>query len=278
MLFLLFPISLIICIQIHISILAPTFFSNYSPCIPSCPFLFVPVISTFTFTHILFFFSYLSLPSSIPLSIHWCKLSLGFLNKRMSNHREIAVTASTNSISSNNPYVYISSAPLPSAPAKRPSPMMDTIYGALNHYSKKVEEATKQAEIMVLASGGPDKLFQQTFGVFPREKLLQKPYSCYVSTNSGPVIGTLYVSTKRLAFCSDYPLCHHPLSLQQHQCIYYKVIVQLDQLKKVSSATNGLNPTEKSMQVFTTDGYEFNFMGFLSYDNAFKTVNEALQH
>ncbi|KAG5117444.1 hypothetical protein JHK84_043557 [Glycine max] len=65
----------------------------------------------------------------------------------------------------------------------------------------------------VLTSGGPDKLFQQTFGGFPREKLLQ-PCGCYISTNSGPLIGTLYISTKRLAFCSDSLLCHHPFSLQ----------------------------------------------------------------
>ncbi|XP_020231402.1 GEM-like protein 2 [Cajanus cajan] len=220
----------------------------------------------------------------------------------MSKNIDIDVIDSTSNINSNNPYVYISPTPLPAAPAKRPNPM-NTIYGALNHYGKKVEEATKQAEIMVdkirnhlkvsarpadaamakliqgtkvLASGGPDNLFQQTFGVFPGEKLLQ-PYACYVSTNSGPVIGTLYVSTKRLAFCSDNPLCHHPFSLQKHQCIYYKVVVQLDQLSKVSSATNGLNPTEKCMKVKTTDGYEFIFLGFLSYDKTLQTVNEALK-
>ena len=47
----------------------------------------------------------------------------------------------------------------------------------------------------VLTSGGPDKLFQQTFGGFPREKLLQ-PCGCYISTNSGPLIGTLYIHQK----------------------------------------------------------------------------------
>ncbi|KAH1218346.1 GEM-like protein 2 [Glycine max] len=221
----------------------------------------------------------------------------------MSYHTEITVTASTTSINSSNPYVYISPAPVSPAEAKRPNPM-DRIYGAINHYGKKVEEATKQAETMVgnirnhlrvssrpadaaiarliqgtkvLTSGGPDKLFQQTFGVFPGEKLLQ-PCACYISTNSGPLIGTLYISTKRLAFCSDYPLCHHPFSLQQHECVYYKVIVLLDQLSNVSSVTNGLNPSEKRMQVITTDGYEFNFMGFFSYDKALKAVNEALKH
>jgi len=56
------------------------------------------------------------------------------------------------------------------------------------------------------------------------------------------------------------------------------MIVNLDQLSKVCSLTNGVNPSEKRMQVITTDGYEFNFMGFLSYDKALKTVNEALKH
>ncbi|KAK7401774.1 hypothetical protein VNO78_13527 [Psophocarpus tetragonolobus] len=221
----------------------------------------------------------------------------------MSYHKEITVTASSTSINTNNPYVYISPAPISPAAAKRQNPM-EKIYGAINYYGKKVEEATKQAEVMVsnirnhlsvgarpadaaiakliqgtkvLASGGPDKLFQQTFGIFPGEQLLQ-PCACYISTNSGPLIGTLYISTKRLTFCSDNPLCHHPFSLQQHECIYYKVIVQLDQLSKVSSVTKGLNPSQKIMKVITIDGYEFNFMGFMSYDKALQTVNEALKH
>ncbi|CAJ1957559.1 unnamed protein product [Sphenostylis stenocarpa] len=224
----------------------------------------------------------------------------------MSYDTEITVTASTTSVNSNNPYVYISSAS-PSPAAHKRSNAMDKIHRAMNNYGKKVQEATKQAEIMVdnicnhlsvssrpadaalgkliqgtkvIASGGSEKLFQQTFGVFPGEKLLQ-PYACYVSTNSVPLIGTLYISTKRLAFCSDYPLCHHPFSLQQqkqHQCVYYKVIVLLDQLSKVCSPTNGLKSSEKRMQIITTDGYEFNFTGFMSYDKALKTVNEARKH
>lgn len=74
----------------------------------------------------------------------------------------------------------------------------------------------------VLALGGPDMLFQQAFGIFPEEKLI-KSFACYLSTSSGPVIGTLYVSTKRLAFCSDYPLSHYPFSPQQNQRVHYKV-------------------------------------------------------
>lgn len=73
----------------------------------------------------------------------------------------------------------------------------------------------------VLAEGGCDKVFQQTFGILPGEQL-KKAYACYLSTSSGPMIGTLYVSTRRLAFCSDKPLCYNVPQVQQ-ECIFYQV-------------------------------------------------------
>lgn len=73
----------------------------------------------------------------------------------------------------------------------------------------------------VLTEGGQDKVFQHTFATHPGEKLLNA-YACHLSTSSGPVIGTLYLSTEKLAFCSDNPLCHYtPSGLQEW--IYYKV-------------------------------------------------------
>ncbi|XP_061349645.1 GEM-like protein 1 [Gastrolobium bilobum] len=222
----------------------------------------------------------------------------------MNDHREIPVTATSTGMSnygSNNPYVHISPLPTSSTATNRPNPM-DTVYDALNRCSRKVEEATRRAEIMadnfwnhirissnladatiarivqgtkVLTLGGPDMLFQQTFGIFQEEKLL-KPFACYISTSTGPVIGTLYVSTKRLAFCSDYPLCHYPFSQQNHT-VNYKVVVQLDQLSTVCPSTNRLNPAEKYIQLVTVDGYEFFFMGFVAYEKALKTIKEALQ-
>ncbi|XP_058779536.1 GEM-like protein 2 isoform X2 [Vicia villosa] len=223
------------------------------------------------------------------------------------NHREIPVTDGTITRTglqnnSNNPYVQLSPAKTSSAAAANRSNPMDKINGALNTCGKKVEEATKQAESMVgsiwnhvrmssnpidtamarvvqgtklIANGGSDKLFQQTFGIIQGEKLL-KQHVCYISKISGPVIGTLYITNKRLAFCSDYPLCHHPFSLQ-HQCIYYKVVVmQLDQLRAVSPSANIFNSKEKYIEIVTVDGYEFFFMGFVSYDKALKTLNEVL--
>lgn len=74
----------------------------------------------------------------------------------------------------------------------------------------------------VLTEGGQEKLFQHTFEMLPGEKFL-KAYACYLSTASGPVIGMLYLSTKKLAFCSDNPLCYYS-STGQQEWMYYKVI------------------------------------------------------
>ncbi|MFS8011644.1 putative GEM-like protein [Helianthus anomalus] len=57
----------------------------------------------------------------------------------------------------------------------------------------------------VLAEGGYDKIFRTTFQTIPEERLL-KSYGCYLSTYAGPVMGLLYISTAKLAFCSDNPL------------------------------------------------------------------------
>ncbi|XP_056162977.1 rust resistance kinase Lr10-like [Syzygium oleosum] len=72
----------------------------------------------------------------------------------------------------------------------------------------------------VLTEGGQDNVFQHTFEILPGEKLLMA-YACHLSTSTGPVIGTLYLSNKRLAFCSDNPLCQYSPSGQQ-QWMYYK--------------------------------------------------------
>lgn len=72
----------------------------------------------------------------------------------------------------------------------------------------------------VLAEGGYEKIFQQTFETVPEEQL-QKSYACYLSTSAGPVMGILYLSTEKLAFCSDSPLSYKVG--EQTEWSYYKV-------------------------------------------------------
>lgn len=190
----------------------------------------------------------------------------------------------------NSPYLSIS--PVPSS-GSRP---MGTLCNALSRCARKAEaladdfwnhlrvspSITDAAVARIaqgtklLAEGGHDRLFRQTFQILPGEKLLHS-YVCYLSTSSGPVIGTLYISNKRIAFCSDYPLCYYDAPGYQHW-MYYKVVIELDKLATVDPSANRLNPSEKYIHMITRDGYEFWFMGFISYDKALKSINEALQH
>ncbi|GMP25930.1 hypothetical protein CsSME_00002574 [Camellia sinensis var. sinensis] len=72
----------------------------------------------------------------------------------------------------------------------------------------------------VLAEGGYEKIFRQTFETVPEEQL-QNSYACYLSTSAGPVMGVLYVSTAKLAFCSDNPLSYKADGRTEWS--YYKV-------------------------------------------------------
>ncbi|KAL4364178.1 hypothetical protein GQ457_04G030000 [Hibiscus cannabinus] len=187
----------------------------------------------------------------------------------------------------NSPYLSIS--PVPSSGRRV------TICDALSRCGKKIEDladnfwnhlrvspsitdaavARLAQGTKLLTEGGHDRLFQQTFQTLPGEKLLHS-YVCYLSTSSGPVIGTLYISTKRVAFCSDHPLCYYD-SPGYQQWMYYKVVIELDKLTAVNPSANRLNPSEKYIHMITRDGYEFWFMGFISYDKALKSLTEALQ-
>lgn len=61
----------------------------------------------------------------------------------------------------------------------------------------------------LLTHGGFQGVFTSSFKTDPDEKL-KKTYACFLSTATGPVPGTLFISTKRLAFCSDRPLRYTP--------------------------------------------------------------------
>ena len=54
----------------------------------------------------------------------------------------------------------------------------------------------------ILQLGGVKRVFKQIFGVEEGEKLL-KASQCYLSTTAGPLAGLLFISTQRVAFCSE---------------------------------------------------------------------------
>lgn len=72
-----------------------------------------------------------------------------------------------------------------------------------------------------ITGGGFEQLYKQSFSTFPNETL-KKSFACYLSTTTGPVAGTLYLSNIHVAFCSDRPLSFTAPS-GQTTWSYYKV-------------------------------------------------------
>ncbi|CAN6297866.1 unnamed protein product [Urochloa humidicola] len=201
----------------------------------------------------------------------------------------VPVTVASNGVG--NPYVMVT-------PAAATPSTCQTVRKALGRYGKLLEDGTRKAAdatvrtapnmadaavarltqgTKVYAEGGHDRVFYQTFGAMPGEQL-RKAYACYLSTSSGPIIGTLYLSTARLAFCSDSPVCYQGPAGPTQECMYYKVVLPLSQVKTANPSTSTRNRAERYIQITTMDNHEFWFMGFVNYDKALKNLYEALQH
>ncbi|TYI41501.1 hypothetical protein ES332_A01G025400v1 [Gossypium tomentosum] len=127
-----------------------------------------------------------------------------------------------------------------------------------------------------ITKGGFDSLFKKIFATDPNEKL-KNAFACYLSTTTGPVAGTLYLSTARVAFCSDRPLSFVAPSGQE-TWTYYKVMIPLFDIGTVYPVVMKENlASESYIEVVTVDGHDFWFMGFLKFEKAsFALLNNVL--
>ncbi|XP_021286262.1 GEM-like protein 5 [Herrania umbratica] len=117
-----------------------------------------------------------------------------------------------------------------------------------------------------ITEGGFESLFKQIFGTDPNEKL-KRTFACYLSTTTGPVAGTLYLSTARVAFCSDRPLSFTAPSGQETWS-YYKIMIPWANIGTVNPVVMKENPPEKYIQIVTVDGHDFWLMGFVNFEKA----------
>ncbi|KAI3982844.1 hypothetical protein MKX01_010327 [Papaver californicum] len=125
-----------------------------------------------------------------------------------------------------------------------------------------------------LGGGGMRKNFQQTFTVEQGEKLL-KGSRCYLSTTTGPIAGLLFVSTHKIAFCSEKSLT---ISSTNGGFITtpYKVVIPIEKIKRVEESRNVDKPKQKYIEIVTVDHFDFWFMGFVNYDKAFKILQKSI--
>uniref|UniRef100_A0A1D1ZI01 GEM-like protein 5 n=1 Tax=Anthurium amnicola TaxID=1678845 RepID=A0A1D1ZI01_9ARAE len=183
------------------------------------------------------------------------------------------------------------------APVEKPSSSpMETILELFNTWSRKAETLASNVWLNLktapskteaawgklglaakaVTEGGFESLFKQTFPTDPNEKL-KKTFACYLSTTTGPVAGTLYLSNVNVAFCSDRPLSFTAPSGQEAWS-YYKVMIPLAKVATVNPVTMKENPTEKYIQIVTVDGHEFWLMGFVSYEKASAHLSQAVSN
>ncbi|PHT54121.1 GEM-like protein 6 [Capsicum baccatum] len=126
----------------------------------------------------------------------------------------------------------------------------------------------------ILKVGGLEKIFKQKFSVKEDEKLL-KVSQCYLSTTAGPIAGLLYISTDKIAFCSERSIkLLSPTGKLLR--IRYKVSIPISKVMKAKESENVKNPSQKYIQVITEDDFEFWFMGFLNHQKTLRYLQHAI--
>ncbi|XP_065867841.1 GEM-like protein 4 [Euphorbia lathyris] len=122
--------------------------------------------------------------------------------------------------------------------------------------------------------GGVKKVFRQLFSVREGEILL-KACQCYLSTTSGPLAGLLFISTQKIAFCSERSI-KMTSSDGKSVRIHYKVVIPLMKIKTANQSENVKMASEKYIEIVTVDDFDFWFMGFFNYQKAFNHLQQAL--
>ncbi|KAI8533363.1 hypothetical protein RHMOL_Rhmol10G0003200 [Rhododendron molle] len=215
-----------------------------------------------------------------------------FPTSHPSNQKAATWSAGGDDQPQNHPHhPYLQYTPVAHKPNSRPS---ESILSKFNSWSKKAETTAQNIWLNLktgssvsgaawdkvnltakaITGGGFETLFKQTFATLPNEKL-KKTFACYLSTTTGPVAGTIYLSTVHVAFCSDRPLSFTAPSGQETWS-YYKVMVPLDKISAINPVVMRDNQSEKYLQIVTTDGHDFWFMGFVNYEKATRHLSESL--
>ncbi|ESW14743.1 hypothetical protein PHAVU_007G013900 [Phaseolus vulgaris] len=126
----------------------------------------------------------------------------------------------------------------------------------------------------ILRVGGVEKVFKKFFSMEEGERLL-KVSQCYLSTTSGPLAGFLFISTYKVAFCSEKSM--KVFTQNGHMLrIRYKVVIPLKKIKSMNQTEDTQKPRQKYIEIVTEDNFEFWLMGVLKYQKTFQYLQEAL--
>ncbi|XP_030544900.1 GEM-like protein 4 [Rhodamnia argentea] len=143
--------------------------------------------------------------------------------------------------------------------------------------SPKISETVKgklSLGARILQVGGMEKVFRHLFSVREGERLM-KASQCYLSTTAGPIAGLLFISTEKVAFCSERSI-KLPSPNGEFARIRYKVSIPLSKIEEANQSQNVERPSEKYIQIVTVDSFDFWFMGFLNHHKTLKHLQRAI--
>ncbi|CAO2814093.1 unnamed protein product [Amaranthus hypochondriacus] len=126
-----------------------------------------------------------------------------------------------------------------------------------------------------LLIGGMDKVFKKIFNVREGERLL-KASRCCLYTTEGPITGLLFISTDKLAFCSDRSVVTLFSQTGEILRFRYKVVIPLRKIDRAVQSENSSKKSKKYLQLITKDEFEFWFMGFVNCTKVCKCLHQAI--
>uniref|UniRef100_A0A7N0VBE1 GRAM domain-containing protein n=2 Tax=Kalanchoe fedtschenkoi TaxID=63787 RepID=A0A7N0VBE1_KALFE len=126
----------------------------------------------------------------------------------------------------------------------------------------------------VIQGGGRRRVFERVFGLNDGEEMF-KASQCYLSTTTGPIAGLIFISSQKIAFCSERSITISSSSGESAKSLY-KVCIPIEKIKRANRSENVDNPMQKYIEIVTDDGFEFWFMGFLRYEKAFHNLQKVL--
>ncbi|KAF5445276.1 hypothetical protein F2P56_034340 [Juglans regia] len=141
----------------------------------------------------------------------------------------------------------------------------------------KLSETVKgklQLGAKIIQGGGKENIFSQVFGIREGEKML-KASQCYLATTAGPIAGLLFISTEKVAFCSEKSITVP--SRQFTTTPISKVVIPVSKIQRASRSENEENTAQKYIEIVTEDNFEYRFMGFLRYEKAFHNLQMAIR-
>ncbi|KAL3502316.1 hypothetical protein ACH5RR_036765 [Cinchona calisaya] len=157
---------------------------------------------------------------------------------------------------------------------------MDTFAQSIREHIRLAPKLTETVKgklslgARILQVGGVEKVFKQLFSVKDDEKLM-KASQCYLSTTNGPIAGVIFISTDKVAFCSERPIKLLSPTGKLLK-IYYKVTIPLRNIKRSNTSVNVKKPSEKYMEVVTSDNFDFWFMGLLNHQKTLKCLQQVI--